>query len=82
MQSPGGAVRFGDYKLLEYYENNTVQLFNLREALGEQNDLSQTEPDKADELKALLHAWRTEVSAQMPLPNAEYAADLYPNQSK
>ena len=82
MQSPGGAIRFGDYKLLEYYENNTVQLFNLREDLGEQNDLSQTEPDKADELKALLHAWRTEVSAQMPLPNAEYATDLYPNQSK
>jgi len=29
MQSPGGAIRAGDYKLLEYYENNTVQLFNL-----------------------------------------------------
>ena len=52
MQSPGGAIRFGDYKLLEYYENNTVQLFNLREDLGEQNDLSQAEPDKADELKS------------------------------
>ncbi len=36
MQSPGGAVRVGDYKLLEYFENNTVQLFNLRNDIGEQ----------------------------------------------
>ena len=39
MQSPGGAVRCGDYKLLEYYENNTVQLFNLKDDINEQNDL-------------------------------------------
>jgi len=44
MQSPGGAIRSGDYKLLEYYENNTVQLFNLREDIGEQNDLSESQP--------------------------------------
>ena len=79
MQSPGGAVRAGDYKLLEYYENYTVQLFNLREDIGEQNDLSQTEPVKVDELKAMLHAWRTEVAAQMPLPNPEYETGNYPN---
>ncbi len=58
MQSPGGAVRAGDYKLLEYFENNTVQLFNLRDDIGEQNDLSQVEPDKVARLRAMLHAWR------------------------
>ena len=36
MQSPGGAVRSGDYKLLEYFENGTVQLFNLKEDMSEQ----------------------------------------------
>jgi len=46
MQSPGGAVRTGDYKLLEYFENNTVQLFNLKHDIGEQTDLSNTEPEK------------------------------------
>lgn len=79
MQSPGGAVRAGDYKLLEYYENNTVQLFNLREDLGEQNDLSQAEPEKVDELRTMLHIWRKEVSARMPSPNPEYAPGSYPD---
>ena len=65
MQSPGGAIRLGDYKLLEYFENNTVQLFNLKDDLGEQNDLSKTQPEKVRALLNMLHAWRKEVSAQM-----------------
>ena len=65
MQSPGGAVRSGDYKLLEYFENNTVQLFNLENDPGEEDDLARTQPKKAAELLALLHSWRTKVSARM-----------------
>ena len=72
MQSPGGAVRAGDYKLLEYFENNTVQLFNLQQDLGEQHDLSKTEPAKVTELRALLHTWRKDVSAAMMPPNPDY----------
>ena len=72
MQSPGGAVRAGDYKLLEYFENDTVQLFNLKDDVGEQNELSRAEPDKAAELRTMLHAWRKEVSAQMTTPNSNY----------
>jgi len=75
MQSPGGAVRAGDYKLLEYFENNSVQLFNLREDIGEQHDLSRSRPDKVNELRALLHAWRDSVSAQMMEPNPGYQPD-------
>lgn len=72
MQSPGGAVRDGDYKLLEYFENGTVQLFNLVDDLGEQNDLSKIETQKAKELKAKLHQWRKVVDAQMMKPNPDY----------
>lgn len=72
-QSPGGAVRSGDYKLLEYFENGTVQLFNLREDIGEQNDLSRVEPEHAAKLREKLDAWRSTVSANMMLPNPEYA---------
>ena len=72
MQSPGGAIRLGDYKLLEYYENNTVQLFNLREDIGEQNDLSHSETDKAANLRSRLHAWRQQVSAKMMPANPDY----------
>jgi arylsulfatase A len=46
MQSPGGAIRQGDYKLLEYFENNTVQLFNLQNDIGEQNDLAKSQPPR------------------------------------
>jgi arylsulfatase A-like enzyme len=55
----------GDYKLLEYFENNTVQLFNLKDDPGEQNDLAQAQPKKAADLRERLQAWRQEVSAQM-----------------
>jgi arylsulfatase A-like enzyme len=72
MQSPGGAIRQGDFKLLDYFENNTVQLFNLRDDPGEQHDLAQTQPKKAAELQAKLQAWRKEVGAQMPPPNPNY----------
>jgi arylsulfatase A-like enzyme len=64
MQSPGGAIRLGDFKLLEYFENNTVQLFNLSVDPGEQNDLAHEQPEKAGQLLAMLQAWRKEVSAQ------------------
>jgi len=73
-QSPGGAVRYGDYKLIEYYENYTVQLFNLKKDPGEQYDISKREPGKAKELKVMLHKWRKEVSAQMMPPNPDYVS--------
>jgi arylsulfatase A-like enzyme len=69
MQSPGGAVRAGDFKLLEYFENNTVQLFNLQDDVGEQQNLASAEPEKVAQLRSLLHSWRTDVNAQMMEPN-------------
>ncbi|MBT4693198.1 MAG: sulfatase [Planctomycetaceae bacterium] len=72
MQSPGGAIRVGDYKLLEYFENSAVQLFNLRNDIGEQKNLAAREPAKVEELQALLNAWRVEVKARMPIVNPDY----------
>lgn len=67
-QSPGGAIRSGRYKLLEYYENGTVQLFDLDNDIGEQNDLSKSQPELAQKLKKMLHEWRKDVDAKMPYP--------------
>ena len=67
-QSPNGAIRFGQYKLLEYYENGTVQLFDLENDLGERNDLSNSKPATTQKLKKMLHDWRDEVDAKMPYP--------------
>ena len=67
-QSPGGAIRSGRYKLLEYYENGTVQLFDLENDIGERNDLVESHPEIAERLKRMLHDWRDEVDAKMPYP--------------
>jgi arylsulfatase A-like enzyme len=73
MQSPCGAIRLGDYKLIEYFENNTVQLFNLKEDIGEQHDLAAKEPEKVKELRDMLHQWRKDVNAQMMPSNPDYS---------
>jgi len=72
MQGPGGAVRSGDYKLIEYYETGNVQLFNLKNDIGEQNDLVNSKPEKVKELKMNLANWRKSVEAQMMEPNPDY----------
>ncbi|HVV00844.1 MAG TPA: sulfatase, partial [Verrucomicrobiae bacterium] len=58
--------------LIEYYENNTVQLFNMAADPGEQHDLAKAQPEKARELQTLLHDWRKSVGAEMPTPNPNY----------
>ncbi len=67
-QSPGGAVRVGKYKLLEYYENGTVQLYDLENDLGEQNDISKQNPEVTQNLLNMLQDWRQETDAKMPYP--------------
>lgn len=70
--SPGGAVRVGDHKLIEWFEDGRIALFNLRDDIGEQRDLAATNRDRADQMRDLLHAWRNEVSAAMPTENPDY----------
>jgi arylsulfatase A len=70
--SPGGAIRVGDFKLIENYEDGRLELFNLKDDIGEQNDLSETMPDKVLQLEGKLDLWRRQVQAQMMLPNPDY----------
>jgi arylsulfatase A-like enzyme len=63
---PGGAVRAGDYKLIEWYENGAVELYNLRNDISEKEDLAKKMPEKAAELKAMLAEWLKQVDAKMP----------------
>jgi arylsulfatase A-like enzyme len=69
---PAGAVRAGDWKLIEYYEDMHVELFNLKDDIGETHDLVVAHPDLAAQLRTMLHDWRKSVNAQMPLPNPNY----------
>jgi len=61
---PGGAIREGDYKLVERYEDGRVHLYNLKEDIGERNDLAAQQPQRVARMRARLHAWYKTVDAQ------------------
>jgi arylsulfatase A-like enzyme len=67
--APCGAVRDGDWKLIEWYEDGSVELYNLADDLGEKNNLAASEPVKTKALLKELRAWRESVGAIMPKPN-------------
>nr|MDQ3621955.1 DUF4976 domain-containing protein [Verrucomicrobiota bacterium] len=70
--APGGAVREGDWKLIEWYEDGRRELYNLREDPGEQRDLAAHLSAAVEHLAAKLHAWRQETGALMPTANPSY----------
>ena len=67
--TPAGAVRAGDWKLLEYFEDGRTELYNLAADPGEERDLASFEPARAAELRTRLARWRAEVGAKMPTVN-------------
>ncbi len=69
---PYAAIRSGDFKLIEFFNDMHIEFYNIREDLSEERDLSAELPQLATELRNRLHAWRDEVDAQMPLPNPQY----------
>ncbi|MFN3326440.1 MAG: sulfatase [Bryobacteraceae bacterium] len=69
---PGAAVRIGNFKLIEFYEDMRLELYDLGEDIGEQRNLVQKLPGKAKELHRALVNWRRSVKAAMPSPNPAY----------
>lgn len=72
MGRPSGAVRLGDYKLVESYETGKTELYNLTQDISESKDVSKKYPAKSKQLYALLKNWQKEVNANMPIPNPNY----------
>jgi len=70
--TPVSAIRAGDWKLLEYHEDSRVELYHLKDDLGETKDLAAKMTDKSEELLRGLRAWRKGVNARMPTPNPEF----------
>lgn len=65
---PGSAIREGNWKLIEFYEDSSVELYNLEDDLEERRDLAPSMPDMAARLKALLHEELDGMGAQYPVP--------------
>ncbi|MDO8586757.1 MAG: sulfatase [Armatimonadota bacterium] len=66
--TPASAIRYGDYKLLHFYEDNHVELYNLRDDISEQHDLSAKAPQTVAKLRGLLSDWLNDVGAKLPTP--------------
>ncbi|MCD6051065.1 MAG: sulfatase [Verrucomicrobia bacterium] len=68
-----GAIREGDFKLVEFYDTKEVEMYDLSKDISEQHNLAPAQPEKAAELKRKLMAWRESVNAEMiaPLPPTE-----------
>ena len=69
---PHSAIRAGDYKLIEFYEDGRTELYDLNRDVGERQNLAAESPDKVRQLLSKLHAWQARVNAQMPRPNPGY----------
>ena len=62
---PAGAVRSGDWKLIEFYEDGKLELYNLKDDVSESNDLAASNPEQTRRLHRMLDQWRRSVGAQM-----------------
>ena len=61
---PGGAVRSGQWKLVERYEDGRQHLYHLGKDVGERNDVADQHPELVQRMTAALHAWYQEVDAK------------------
>jgi arylsulfatase A len=70
--TPYCAIRRGDYRLVEFYDDHRTELYNVRDDVGERNNLAESLPDLIQSLRDELHAWLRSVDAQMPTANPNY----------
>ncbi len=80
--TPAGAIRSGDWKLQEFFEDGRLELYNLDDDLSQTNNLATKLPDKAKELHARLAAWRQAINAPMPTKNTEQGQPAQGKQGK
>ncbi len=73
--TPASAVRIGDWKLMEFYEDGRLELYNLKEDRGEKSELSNRYPEKVKELHGRLARWREEIGARTPKPRTASDGD-------
>ena len=69
---PSGAVRDGRWMLVEYYDQEQVELYDLRQDIGETQDLAAAQPERVSSMRVALAAWRREVKAQSNTPNPDF----------
>jgi arylsulfatase A-like enzyme len=74
---PAGAIRDGRWKLVEHYDSDVVELFDLEADVGESRDRSREDPARSAALRKRLRDWRVAVGAQENAPNPSVDLDRY-----
>ncbi|MCA8995458.1 MAG: sulfatase [Planctomycetaceae bacterium] len=69
---PAGAIRVGDWKLIEFFEDDRLELYNLEDDISEERNLATEQPERASRLRAQLEEWRESIDAAMPTPNPDH----------
>jgi arylsulfatase A-like enzyme len=70
--SPACAIRAGDQKLIEFYEGDHVELYNLANDIEEQVDIAKVDTDATSRMTSALHDWREAVHAKLPTQNPSF----------
>ncbi len=76
--TPGCSVRAGEWKLIEFFEDGRLELYNLLQDPGETRNLLPYAPAIAQKLHGDLMAWRQKVEARIPQPNPDWTAQAGP----
>ncbi|TVP95590.1 MAG: hypothetical protein EA381_18655, partial [Planctomycetaceae bacterium] len=70
--TPAGAIREGDWKLIEFFEDGRTELYNLAADIGETSNQAVARPDVAGDLRRKLESWRRRVGAKLPEANPDH----------
>jgi len=70
--TPGSSVRCGDHKLIEFYEDSRLELYDLGNDIGEEHNLTEEYPEQTRQLHRMLVEWRAQAGAKIPEPNPEW----------
>ncbi len=76
--TPGASIRSGDWKLIEFYEDNHLELYNLRDDISEEHNLIEQESERASAMHKELDEWRISVEAKIPERNPDWEAVVKP----
>ncbi|MFO1092353.1 MAG: sulfatase [Planctomycetaceae bacterium] len=70
--TPASAIRQRDWKLIQYFEDGQLEVYNLQDDPGEAKNLAEEQPQRRDELLRALEAWRKSVNAPLPRVNPDW----------
>ncbi len=74
--TPGAAIRIGDWKLIQFFEDNHAELYNIKSDPSEKHDLAKEQPDRVHSMQTKLIDWQQQVGAKIPQRNPDYESEM------